>query len=298
MKSPHPKVGEVAPCDLGARAYLLGQARILQKLAPKVMKGRHPEALHQFRVAVRRTRAVLRGLGRGLPLGEQASTSELERLGALTTLPRDLDVHRLDLEARMPLLPFELQTALAPFVEWLSAERARAQRDLVEALGSQQMQDFLQGWTTTLEEAFAPLQAQDMARKHRKALVACWKRMVHLHAGSHTGEEALHDLRKTGKRFRYLLEVPEESPHRVATQVCLEALRHLQTSLGIHQDRTVQAARLSSWRKAHVSPQDAWVRGFLITLRMEREMARREGLTAFQEFRRILQDSKLLCPRL
>ncbi len=67
---------------------------------PGVLADVDPEALHDFRVAVRRTRATLK-LGRpALPDGVRDRWEpELKWLGTLTTPVRDLDVVQLQLPA-------------------------------------------------------------------------------------------------------------------------------------------------------------------------------------------------------
>ena len=95
------------------------------------------EFLHDFRVAVRRTRSTLK-LGRpALPQGvADRWEPALKWLGGLTTPVRDLDVYELDLPTMAGWLVAADPADLQPFAARLRRHRSTARRNLIRGLRS------------------------------------------------------------------------------------------------------------------------------------------------------------------
>jgi CHAD domain-containing protein len=210
------------------------------------------EFLHDFRVAVRRTRSVLADAKRVLdPDVREWARQEFRWIGQVTSPARDADVFLLTLPEFESALPAERRPALKPFVEFLEDKQRQAHADLVAALDSERYQQLVETWRSALD---AP--AGDAARTPdatKPAIEVAGARIGRAHrrvirggrainASSHP--EELHELRKQAKRLRYLLECFGSlySPDNVGPVV--RELKGLQDVLGEYQDTQVQAHAL------------------------------------------------------
>ncbi len=216
---------------------------------PGALADSDPEFLHDLRVAIRRTRSVLRQM-RGVFLPERLEPVRggLRWLQQQTGPTRDLDVYLQELAELQALAPETMRAGLAPLEPLLEARRQLARAAMVAALTSPGTQALQAQWAELLD---APAAGTD-AERPVAALAARRIRRVHraiVRAGGAltpaTPPEAYHELRKQGKELRYLLELFgmalfDQEP--VAALV--RALKDLQDVLGRHQDRAVQAAML------------------------------------------------------
>jgi CHAD domain-containing protein len=202
------------------------------------------EFLHEWRVALRRARSILRQVPGVLPAeAVRGLGSELGWLGDVTSPVRDLDVY---LDELAPVRDSEL----APLVDYLTDRRTSAQGDLVAALDSDRFRRLLDAWEALEEAAPDPDAAPESIRPAGdvagKFIDRAHRRVLRRGAaiGPDTAPEALHDLRKRAKELRYLLECfqtlyPDEERSAVVRE-----LKALQDNLGEYQDCQVQAATL------------------------------------------------------
>jgi CHAD domain-containing protein len=209
------------------------------------------EFLHDLRVAVRRTRSVLKTARTVLPAAVVSRyRQEFKWLGDLTTPTRDLDVYLLSYPSMAATLVAATEAELAPFRQYLAGQRALAYHQLVRGLRSARFTSLATGWRQDLDQiASAPgrrpvtstLAARKIARAHGLVLTA---------GGVIDGTsppQSLHDLRKLCKELRYLLEV-FASLHDPAQQWrAVNELKSLQDCLGEFQDTEVQATELRTF---------------------------------------------------
>jgi CHAD domain-containing protein len=211
------------------------------------------EFLHDFRVAVRRTRSLQRQLASVFPPEPLSHfRSEFRWLQQATGPVRDLDVHQLEL-SRFRVDPAgAVGSDLDALVEMLADRRQKEFRRMARALKSSRTQDLLAGWGDFLE-ALAEMPDEDRpdAREPVGELVAkrirkVYRRMVAM--GNAIDEdsppEALHELRKKGKELRYLLEFFAGLYPAKVVKPMVHTLKALQDVLGRYQDQEVQAATL------------------------------------------------------
>ena len=111
------------------------------------------EFLHDFRVAVRRTRSTLK-LGRPALPEDVTDRWEpaLKWLGDLTTPVRDLDVYELDLPVMAGWLVAADPADLEPFAVQLRRHRSAARRSLVRGLRSARFRNMLSDWEDVLAD--------------------------------------------------------------------------------------------------------------------------------------------------
>ena len=274
---------------------------------PGLLDNVDTEFLHDFRVAVRRTRATLK---MGRPCLPETMRSRWEPafkgLGDLTTPVRDLDVYELDLPTMGGWLVAAGPTDLEPFAAHLRSRRAVKRRALVRGLTSAKFRKLMTEW----DEELARMESipRREVRKHLSAgqladrgISRTYKRVVR--AGQaispDSPAEDLHRLRKGCKELRYALEVcapvVAEGPRKRA----VAELKGLQDVLGRFQDSEVQRRALHGFAEEMIadgSPTAAVLAmGELIGhLDAEQDRARREFDGAFAHFvrpssRRVMQ---------
>ena len=115
------------------------------------------EFLHDFRVAVRRTRAGLNQLNGLLP--DKISTTYTEFfswLGQITGPTRDLDVYLLNFAYFKSTLPATIRDDLNPLYDFLLAKQQKAHEELAKNLRSTKYKATLSEWEQYLKEQ-APL---------------------------------------------------------------------------------------------------------------------------------------------
>jgi CHAD domain-containing protein/adenylate cyclase class IV len=247
-------------------AYLLGkQLRALETHDPGVRMDDEPEDLHQFRVATRRTRAVVRATRPLLGDLLEPLAVELKWLGGILGHVRDLDVLIEHLSHEAAGLDEDSHLA-EPLLAELARERKAQRKKLGTALDSERYLRL----PDVFEEAIAKLQleevkgglkrpAADELRKLRKAA----RRLPR-----DPSDQELHALRIRAKRARYAAELV--GGKRVEPYV--DALKEVQDVIGEHQDAVVAEEKIRSVAVAET----ALAAGRLI----ERERARRRARRA------------------
>ncbi|MEM7568593.1 MAG: CHAD domain-containing protein [Pseudomonadota bacterium] len=250
------------------------------------------EFLHDLRVASRRARSLLQTAKTVLSEDVQAYGLERYRwVGQETTTLRDLDVYLHDYPALQGALSPEMRAALEPFKELLKTERKRAFRQVKTLLTSRAFQNFTQQWTEylTSDTSFTGRDAQTpILALANKAIAKRYQRICN-DGNAITDEspaEALHDLRKQGKKLRYLLEFFASLYPQDVIKPRIASLKKLQDLLGSYQDCAVQAAFLedkaSVLRKNVSVPADTLMAmGALADQRLQDEKRLRTEFRAF-----------------
>jgi CHAD domain-containing protein len=214
------------------------------------------EFLHDLRVAVRRSRSILRLASDVLP-GDLAARfqPEFKWLGDLTTPVRDLDVYLLGLNGMAARLASADPSDLDPFRSFLVRRRTAERRRLVRGLRSRRFEKLIDGWRTALAEvavdvdgapAVGTLARQRVERAFRRVA----RRGERITADSPSDD--VHELRKRCKELRYLLEVfgplCAAAPHRLL----VKELKALQDTLGDFQDGEVQREAVREFAAAMI----------------------------------------------
>jgi len=210
-----------------------------------------PEFLHDFRVAVRRTRALLRGTKAALPPSlYERFREEFRWLARQTSRARDLDVYLLDFDDFTGRLPRPDRPALEPVRVWLQRETEREHERLADVLAGERVDTILDDWaaairsdafgagSSTRDPTAGSLAARVVARAHRRVLRD--GRTI----TADSPDEALHDLRKRAKALRYLVDGFRGAFDRKTVKKQIRHLKDLQDNLGRHQDRAVQVETL------------------------------------------------------
>lgn len=289
------------------RAILLRLFKVLEEQEGGVRTGFDPECLHDFRVAVRRTRSVLGQLKATLPPAVlERFRPEFAWLGELTGPTRDLDVYLLKLPAYRDCLPAETRDDLEPLLGFLQRHRNLARVKLIAGLDSQRFHQLKSQWRVFLavaEDDSSPPGALRPLRELTdgrlcKALAKALRDGAAITDQSPAAE--LHELRKTCKKLRYLLEFFQELYPAKAMGRLIGALKGLQDNLGEFQDLQVHSEALRGFSsqmvaEGEVPPQTLLALGMLVAslrrrqLQARQEFARRFAGFASGENRRLLE---------
>lgn len=178
-----------------------------------VVRDLDPEFLHDFRVAVRRTRTALAQIRGVFP--DRIVThyaQEFRWLGERTGPARDLDVYLLKIPAYRRALPQGATDELDPLVEFLRKKKRIAHRRMVRSLTSHRFERLVSGWRKALEDTDAG--ADERPQVQRLASEVASERIIKAHrkllkrgqrTDRKTSPETLHRLRIDCKKLRYLM---------------------------------------------------------------------------------------------
>jgi CHAD domain-containing protein len=242
----------LAICTVLIRLFGTAQANV-----PGTIRDIDTEFLHDLRIAIRRTRSVLKLTGSALPAGlADRYRPEFKWLGDLTTPTRDLDVYLIGYPSMARKLIAATEPELRPFHDYLDRQRVTAQRRLARGLRSAKFAGLAREWQHDLKQvAAAPgrrpatgkFAAERIRRAHRRVLRSGGA------IDASSPPQALHDLRKSCKELRYLLEV-FASLHDPGEQWrAVNELKALQDCLGEFQDTEVQQTELRAFAKKMVA---------------------------------------------
>ncbi len=209
------------------------------------------EFLHDYRIAVRRTRSALSQIRKVLPKARTVTfKKEFRTLGRLTNDLRDLDVYLMAEADYRAVLPQAMQEYITPLFDALRSRRSEALAKVVTGLESEAYIRLIEEWSSFLHESARKNDGERVTMPvinlARKALTRQYRSIVK--DGNtilkHTEDELLHELRLECKKLRYLLEFFSSlfPPKELARMV--KQLKRLQNNLGTFTDSSLQRAYL------------------------------------------------------
>lgn len=256
------------------------------------------EFLHDFRVAVRRTRAGLSQIKGILPDNINAYYVDFfSWLGQITGPARDLDVYLLNFDRYKSSLPISIREDLNPLYDFLLAKQQKTQKELAKKLQSDKYLSTLSEWEQYLKEPSYKKMLEQNAKLSIKELAdrRIWKvfSRVLQEGDAITGSspaEALHDLRKSCKKLRYLIEFFQSLYPEQQIKHLIKHLKGLQEVLGDFQDYAVQEHNLKLFSEEMMAlnlPANTFLAmGVLIQdLDSHRDRARQDFASRFEDFK-------------
>lgn len=256
------------------------------------------EFLHDLRVAVRRTRSALTQIRDVFPTAIVAHYKErFAWLQQITGPVRDLDVYLLDFDNYQQSLPASLRPDLEPLRVFILSHYDQEQRQLAEALVSQEFTDLLGTWRAFLdapvpEKPEAPDADRPIKTLANTRILRMAKRVRKegLAITDQSPDEDLHELRKSCKKLRYLMEFFQSLYPQTEIRGLIRTLKTLLDNLGRFQDLAVQAEHLRDLA-ARMRAEDQASTGTLLAmgaligdLLTHQKNARHEFSAVFAEF--------------
>lgn len=233
-------------------SLLLALLDIMEANLDGIRRDIDTEFLHDFRIACRRSRTLLTQVRGVLPAimlpGFKRTFSWLSRS---TGVQRDLDVMLLAFPDFQQMVPASMRPALLPLRQLLEERRAAAHLKLLADLKSRRFRAFLRSWRRLLQRCNNGTAQGVRGRRTLRETSDLTLRRVSRDLAEQGNQvvgggysEVTHELRKTGKKLRYLLEAfrslyPDRDIERVVGR-----LRKLQNTLGEIVDYHVQSSCL------------------------------------------------------
>ncbi len=262
-----------------------------------ISRDRDPEFLHDYRVALRRTRALLSLLKEVYePQFSLRVKQQLGELASRTNTLRDLDVWLLDSDSYRAMLPRELQPGFELLARALAKQRQASLRQVQKFLRApetlQQLESIHRQFANNdpalhgrRAELSGTVVAAKAVRKHR-GKIAC----LCAQTSPDCADEHIHEIRIECKKLRYLTELFQPIADQEAWQALTGQLKALQDMLGRFNDLAVQQQFLSTTisalaRAKNLDPQASLAAGGLLSLLHQQHLAEKHRvLAALKDF--------------
>ena len=224
---------------------------ILEENRPGILGDLDTEFLHDYRVALRRLRAVTSQMKKEMPIGLNSFLSgELKSLFSATSRGRDLDVLALRSAAYVALLPERLRPGLYTFFQRVEEEREAAYDKIRHLLSSPSNPERMERLKSALDardseawggsEVLREAVSRWVLKRNGRILRIMEK------GGFEKAPGDLHALRIECKKLRYLLEIFSSLYSKRELGPVLKNLKRFQDALGASQDLAVQTEFLSA----------------------------------------------------
>ena len=206
------------------------------------------EFLHDFRVAVRRTRVALSQIKGVFPAD---TTRQFQKdfavSGKLSNELRDLDVYLLKENFYEQMLPEDLRDAIKSLFLFLKARRVKVFENVKDGLRSREYAEILQKWDDFLNQPCdhspsAPNAAVPVIELARKRIHKRYAEILRTGAAilDESSDEQLHSLRIECKKLRYLMEFFASLFSTEKISILIKELKVLQDHLGNSNDLCIQ----------------------------------------------------------
>ena len=290
---PDTPLDQTQRADRAVKMILHGQFEILLANLDGARTHQDPECLHDLRVATRRIRSLLTQIKGVFPDDlVESYRSRFAWVQQITNPLRDLDVYLRDFDAYQQRLPELLQRDLEPLRVYLLAIQEREQTRLVAALDSDPFTRLIQDCQTFVAAPLPDVSRTTNGMRPIKDLAD--ERIWHLvRRVRRTGRairadsppEELHELRKSSKKLRYLMEFfqglyPDHDISRL-----IRRLKILLDHLGGCQDLAVQVSHLNELARqmrdaGQARTETLLAMGALIGHLLERQQCMRDDFAA------------------
>ncbi|PSW20529.1 CHAD domain-containing protein [Photobacterium sanctipauli] len=241
------------PLPNATNQFLINEFNHARNHEAGIIRDDHDEFLHQYRVSLRRCRALLALLKPLFPQqSQQALKIELKGLMQHTNLLRDLDVFLLKMDDYFYELEHCHHQGLTRFFDELQDQRRQAFKTVRKQLKSEGYQhqcvvilEQLEQQSKTLTKSSdeeSQVFAQQLLWKHFKVVESDSQRL-----DAESPDEDIHQLRIDCKKLRYLLEFFSPLLPAKAAKTQVSQLKLLQDKLGEFNDLSVQLAFFTSY---------------------------------------------------
>ncbi|MGZ9146766.1 MAG: CHAD domain-containing protein [Candidatus Deferrimicrobiaceae bacterium] len=284
--------------DEAAKIILRFLLQVIRINEARLAEDRDTEFLHDYRVAIRRTRSALRQMKQVFPAEvTRRFRKDFAFVGKLSNDLRDLDVHLQNEGIYKAMLPPAQRDDIGSLFDYLREKRAQVFRDFLPRLEARRYRKIIQDWDLFLngpgndfpDSPNAELPVRELARKriykkYRRILKICNVKL------ERQADDMLHLLRIECKELRYLLEFfsplfPREKIHDLIGQ-----LKELQDLLGEYNDFRVQQQRLQDlagelpWNDSRSKKTVAAIGSLVKTMEREKRKAKKALAKTFSDY--------------
>ena len=254
------------------------------------------EFLHDFRVAVRRIRALLSQMKTVFSIdATEAMKNDFSALGKMTNRLRDCDVLVHAREQYETMLPAELREGLKLFFRSIKDVQRRETRNLVDYLKSDKYHKVINRWQQYIDKKLHSANKKSgdatILQLSGKVIIKRYNKITDKisEITSETPDEFIHALRIDCKKLRYSLEFfaslyPDDSAESISR------LKTIQTLLGNFNDLSVQISelnrkinRLPAGKKSSIA-MAASLGGLIAVLAINKDELRQNCLDALMKF--------------
>ncbi len=224
---------------------------------PGIIADIDTEYLHDFRVAIRRTRSLLQLIPGVFDKDAIATHKQaLKTLANETNAVRDLDVYVLQRETYRTMISASLRPGLEEIFEELTVRRCKAFVRLKAYLKSESAIDTINTWqkfvyydyrthSGPIADISTVRLARDLIHKRFQKIIRQGSKIT-----PESPEQKLHDLRIEVKKMRYLLDFFRPLLQGPEVAGFVKGFRSLQTVLGSFNDYAVQESMIAQDLKA------------------------------------------------
>ena len=234
--------------DKATKAILRFLLQVMRINEANLEKDLDSEFLHDFRVAIRRTRSALGQVKYVFPVKTtDRFKKEFAFVGKLSNELRDLDVYLLNEDKYKTMLPPILRDDIDPLFGYLRKKRSKALQKVIRGLKTKKYAKIMQDWEAFLNKGRqssasatnAEVSAIDLACKR---IYKKYRNVVKVGSQilENTEDEMLHVLRIHCKKLRYLMEFFSSLFPRKKMNTLIAQLKKLQDNLGDFNDLCVQ----------------------------------------------------------
>ncbi len=238
--------------DAATKIILRYLLQIMKINEAHLEKNLDTEFLHDFRVAIRRTRSALGQIKSVFPKNmTDQFKKDFSFMGKLSNRLRDIDVYLLKEDAYRSMLPDVLRNEIDPLFSDLKKKRSKALRDVIRGLKSDRYRKIMKDWEVFLDQ---PLQDLPPASDADLPIITLAKKKIFKqylrivkdgrHILENIDDRKLHILRIECKKLRYMLEFFSSLFPRKKIKMLISQLRRLQDDLGNFNDLYVQEISL------------------------------------------------------
>lgn len=229
------------------------------------------EFLHDFRVSIRRIRSVLTQLKKVFPKdGLRPFVADFGWLGKITSPARDLDVYLLSFDQYKAALPISIRDDLEPMRTYLQQRHDKVHEQLSHDLCSKHYQSLIERWQYFLESPLAEQPAEKDATMPIYAIAnrriwSLYQKIIRdgERIDNRSPAQRLHDLRKTGKKLRYMVEIFRSLFANKQYKEAITILKNLQDNLGVFQDYEMQVHTIKAFSQDMMAEKGTPVKALL-----------------------------------
>ena len=266
-------------------SFLLG---IMEVNMTGVRDDTDSEFLHDFRVAVRRTRSALTQI-KGVFTDKQVAyfSERFSWLGQITGPTRDMHVYLLDFSKYRDSLPERFRSDLKPLKSFLREHQRKELNKLVKRMSSPEFEELFNEWRNFLLHDALSEEGESATQKvgevASKRIAKMYQRVMDEGRAINASSvpEDLHELRKSCKKLRYLMEFFVSIYPPDLINGLIKEIKQLLDNLGDFQDLEVQAEKLRDFAHQMAAegniPADTFLAmGMLVDGLLRRQLESRE----------------------